>query len=47
MINTSLSYKYVYVFLLGVIGKIYDDMVDLYFIRNERVKECDSEKMRE
>ena len=40
MINTSLSYNYVYVFLLGTIGKVYDDMVDLYFIKNERIKEC-------
>lgn len=40
MINQSIYYNYTYLFLIGVIGKVYDDMNDLYFIKNERLIEC-------
>ena len=39
MINFEIN-KYIYCFFIGVIGKIYDDLIDLYLIKNERLLEC-------
>ena len=35
-----MNYTYIYVALLGVILKIYDDVTDLYLLKNARVLEC-------
>ena len=32
--------KYIYVFFIGFIGKIYDDITELYLIKNDRLIEC-------